>query len=76
MLDRTLVVLATDARINERLIARGMAPMNGPVLGAILHEATGESLPSREALRVWNPERMARDPRVAAVLRRHVAGGI
>lgn len=76
MLDRTLVVLATDARINERLIARGMVPMAGPVLGAILHEATGESVPSREALRIWDPERMARDPRVAAALRRHVAEAV
>ena len=32
MQDRTIVVLATDARINERLIARGMDPMRGPCL--------------------------------------------
>jgi hypothetical protein len=71
MTDRTLVVLATDARINERLVARGMEPMGGPVLGAVLQEATGVSLPSREALRLWDPERLASDPRIAAVLRRH-----
>lgn len=76
MTDRTLVVLATDARINERLIARGMDPMGGPVLGTILREATGESLPSREALRLWGPERMARDPRIAAVLRRHASAAV
>ena len=52
MQDRALVVLATDARINERLIARGMAPMEGPSLGAILREATGESLAPKEALRL------------------------
>ncbi len=75
-MDRTLIVLATDARINERLIARGMAPMEGPVLGAILQEATGEVVPSREALRTWDPERLARDPRVAAVLRRHMAEAV
>ncbi|HPG23781.1 MAG TPA: hypothetical protein PLH75_13420 [Amaricoccus sp.] len=72
MQDRALVVLATDARINERLIARGMAPMEGPSLGAILREATGESLASKEALRLWGADRLVRDPRVAAVLRRHV----
>ncbi len=68
---RALIVLATDARINERLIARGMDPMGGPVLGAVLREATGESLPPREALRLWDAERIAGDPRVAEVLRRH-----
>ena len=44
MQDRTIVVLATDARINERLIARGMDPMRGPCLAEVLHEATGERL--------------------------------
>ncbi len=76
MTDRTLVVLATDARINERLIARGMAPMDGPVLGAVLREATGEALAPREALRLWGPERLAGDPRVAAVLRRHAEAAV
>ena len=72
MQDRTIVVLATDARINERLIARGMDPMRGPCLADILHEATGERLSSKEALRLWNPERLAGDPRVRAVLNRFV----
>ena len=72
MQDRTIVVLATDARINERLIARGMDPMRGPCLADILHEATGERLSSKEALRLWNPERLAGDPRVRAVLHRFV----
>jgi hypothetical protein len=71
MTDRKLYVLATDARINERLVARGMDPMDGPVLGAVLREATGETLAPREALRLWGPDRLAGDPRVAAVLRRH-----
>ena len=70
MHDRTLVVLATDARINERLIARGMDPMDGPCLTDIIHVATGERLSSREALRLWQPERLARDPRVREVLMR------
>jgi hypothetical protein len=70
MQDRTIVVLATDARINERLIARGMDPMRGPCLADILHEATGERLSSKEALKLWNPERLAGDPRVRAVLSR------
>jgi len=69
--DRTLVVLATDARINERLIARGMDPMEGPCLTELLRTATGESLSSAEALRLWNPDRLARDPRVRAVLMRY-----
>ena len=47
MQDRTIVVLATDARINERLIARGMDPMRGPCLAEVLHEATGERLTRR-----------------------------
>ena len=68
----TIVVLATDARINERLIARGMDPMRGPCLAEVLHEATGEKLTSREALRLWNPEKLAGDPRVRAVLSRYV----
>jgi hypothetical protein len=72
MQDRTIVVLATDARINERLIARGMDPMRGPCLADILHEATGERLSSKEALKLWNPERLAGDPRVRAVLNRFV----
>jgi hypothetical protein len=70
MQDRTIVVLATDARINERLIARGMDPMRGPCLADVLHEATGERLSSKEALKLWNPERLAGDPRVRAVLSR------
>ncbi len=70
MQDRTIVVLATDARINERLIARGMDPMRGPCLADILHEATGERLSSKEALKLWDPERLAGDPRVRAVLSR------
>jgi hypothetical protein len=41
------------------------------VLGAVLREATGETLAPREALRLWGPDRLAGDPRVAAVLRRH-----
>ena len=72
MQDRTIVVLATDARINERLIARGMDPMRGPCLADILHEATGERLSSKEALKLWDPERLAGDPRVRAVLNRFV----
>ena len=68
MQDRTLVVLATDARINERLIALGMAPMEGPCLTDVLRTATGESLTSRDALRLWQPDRLARDPRVRKVL--------
>ena len=72
MQDRTIVVLATDARINERLIARGMDPMRGPCLADVLQEAIGERLSSRDALRLWDPERLADDPRVRAVLRRYV----
>jgi hypothetical protein len=72
MQDRTIVVLATDARINERLIARGMDPMRGPCLAEVLHEATGERLTSKEALRLWDPDRLAGDPRVRAVLSRYV----
>jgi hypothetical protein len=71
MQDRTIVVLATDARINERLIARGMDPMRGPCLAQVLHEATGEQLSSKDALRLWDPDRLAGDPRVRAVLRRY-----
>ena len=71
MQDRTIVVLATDARINERLIARGMDPMRGPCLAEVLHEAIGERLSSKDALRLWDPERLANDPRVSAVLRRY-----
>lgn len=70
--DRTMVVLATDARINERLIARGMDPMRGPCLADVLHEAIGEKLSSRDALKLWDPERLAGDPRVRAVLSRYV----
>ena len=70
MPDQTVLVLATDARINERLIARGMDPMNGPCLAEIIHEATGERLTSKDALRLWGRERMARDARVRAVLSR------
>ena len=44
MPDRMIVVLATDARINERLIARGMDPMRGPCLADVLHEATGATV--------------------------------
>ena len=39
--------------------------------GEILHEATGERLTSKEALRLWNPDRLAGDPRVRAVLSRY-----
>ena len=74
MQDRTIVVLATDARINERLIARGMDPMRGPCLADVLLEATGERLTSREALRLWDSDRLAGDPRVSAVLRRYAGG--
>lgn len=70
--DRIIVVLATDARINERLIARGMDPMRGPCLADVLQEATGERLTSRDALRLWDPERLAQDPRVRQVLTRYV----
>ena len=69
MPDRMIVVLATDARINERLIARGMDPMRGPCLADVLQEAYLDL--SREALRLWNPERLAGDPRVRAVLSRY-----
>ena len=70
---RTVVVLATDARINERLIARGMDPMRGPCLADVLHEATGERLTSREALRLWEPRAAGArpaGPRGAEPLRR------
>ena len=70
MQDQSVLVLATDARINERLIARGMDPMGGPCLAAVIHEATGERLTSRDALRLWGRERLAGDPRVRAVLTR------
>lgn len=73
MQDRTLVIIATDARINERLVARGMDPMHGPRLTQILHEATGEEWTSRDALRAWQPERLAQDPRIREVLMRHAA---
>jgi hypothetical protein len=75
MQDRTLVVLATDARINERLIARGMAPMEGPCLADVLRTATGEEISSADALRLWQPERLARDPRVRAVLMKYARTG-
>jgi hypothetical protein len=71
MQNNAVLVLATDARINERLIARGMEPMTGPCLAAIIHEATGERLSSKEALRLWGRERLAGDPRVRAVLTRY-----
>ena len=73
MSDRAIVLFATDARINERLVARGMDPMPGPPLIDLLHEATGETLSSREALRDWLPERLAHDPRVRAVIERYVS---
>lgn len=73
MSDRAIVVFATDARINERLVARGMEPMSGPCLTQILHEATGETLTSRDALRQWQADRLVHDPRVRAVLERYVA---
>jgi hypothetical protein len=63
--------LATDARINERLIARGLDPMRGPVLSKILQEALGQHVPSHEALRLWKAERLITDTRVRAVLRRY-----
>jgi len=70
MQDRMLVVLATDARINERLIARGMEPMEGPCLTDLIRAATGENLSSRDALRLWQPDRLAEDPRVRQELMR------
>jgi hypothetical protein len=73
MEDTRLTGLATDARINERLIARGLDPMKGPVLSQILHEALGRTVPSQEALRIWNAERLTTDRRVRAVLRRYAA---
>lgn len=73
MNERAIVVFATDARINERLVARGMDPMEGPCLTEIVHEATGEKLSSREALKLWHPERLVEDPRVRAVLERRLA---
>jgi hypothetical protein len=69
--DTRLSGLATDARINERLIARGLDPMKGPILTQILHEALGEAVPSHEALRLWKSERLTRDRRVRAVLSRY-----
>ncbi len=74
MQDRAIIVLATDARINERLVARGMDPMDGPCLTEILQEATGEKLSSKEALRLWDPDRLARDSRVREVLKRYAVG--
>lgn len=71
MQERIYVVLATDARINERLIARGMEPMQGPSLTEVLHEATGVRMSSKDALRLWQPDKLAGDPRVRAVLRRY-----
>ena len=71
--DVSLADLATDARINERLIARGMDPMKGPVLSQILHEALGETFSSHDALRIWKPERLTADRRVRAVLSRYAA---
>ncbi len=68
-----LTGLATDARINERLIARGLDPMKGPILSQVLEEALGQSLPSHEALRQWKPERMTADQRVREVLRRYAS---
>ncbi|MEM8570877.1 MAG: hypothetical protein AAGG56_08190 [Pseudomonadota bacterium] len=73
MNERAIVVYATDARINERLVARGMDPMEGPRLIDIVQEATGEKLTSRDALRLWRPDRLVEDPRVRAVLERHLA---
>jgi hypothetical protein len=69
--DVRLAGLATDARINERLVARGLAPMKGPVLTAVLKEALGQSIPSQEALRQWKPDRLTTDRRVRAVLTRY-----
>jgi hypothetical protein len=66
-----LAGLATDARINERLIARGLAPMKGPILTAVLKEALGQSVSSQEALRQWKAERLTRDRRIRAVLSRY-----
>ena len=71
MPDRMIVVLATDARINERLIARGMDPMRGPCLGDVIKQAHGERLSSREAQRLWKPQRDGGDTRVRAVLSRY-----
>ncbi len=71
MLERAIVSLATDARINERLIARGMEPMSGPCLADVLQEATGKRPTSREALREWSPERLVRDPRTREVISRY-----
>lgn len=73
MNERAIVVFATDARINERLVARGMDPMEGPCLTEIVHEATGEKLSSKDALKQWCAERLVGDPRVRAVLERRLA---
>jgi hypothetical protein len=73
--DRTIADLAVDARINERLIARGMDPMRGPVLSQVLREATGEEMSSWDALRAWKPERLASDRRIRAVLSRYAEAG-
>jgi hypothetical protein len=73
MNERAIVVFATDVRINERLVARGMDPMEGPRLTEIVHEATGEKLSSRDALRLWCADRLVEDPRVRAVLERRLA---
>jgi hypothetical protein len=72
MNERAIVVFATDARINERLVARGMDPMEGPRLTDILDEAIGEKLTSKDALRLWRPDRLVQDPRVRAVLKRRL----
>ena len=73
MNERAIVVFATDARINERLVARGMDPMEGPRLTEIVQEATGEALSPKEALKLWQPDRLVQDPRVRAVLKRRLA---
>jgi hypothetical protein len=69
--DRTIETLAVDARINERLVARGMDPMQGPVLSQVIREAIGETLSSWDALRQWKPERLTSDRRIRAVLIRY-----
>ena len=50
-----------------------MQPMRGPCLADVLHEATGKRMTSREALRDWSPERLARDPRTRQVIEKYGA---
>jgi len=45
--------------------------MRGPCLAEVLHEAIGERLTSKDALRLWDPDRLAGDPRVREGLKRY-----